>query len=172
MKNMPKTVLDHFMKGEHTVQHTKSFFNGLWPDMAIESTYMRFGHASSGIVGQAMKPETVKTWAYSMSACCELTESLEKMRDKNLADNIHHKEEMTSRIATDEVDHSLLRKKLESSVDVFDHAQHPKDGLVHITSGKVITDPKVNVNDSLNEGKRLMQMFESKLPEGFYEPIP
>ena len=28
MKNMPKTVLDHFMKGEHTVQHTKSFFNG------------------------------------------------------------------------------------------------------------------------------------------------
>ena len=75
-----------------------------------------------------MKPETVKTWAYSMSACCELTESLEKMRDKNLADNIHHKDEMISRIAKDEV-------------DVFDHAQHPNDGLVHITSGKVITDP-------------------------------
>ena len=94
------------------------------------------------------------------------------MRDKKLADNIHHKEEMTSRIARDDVDRSLLRKKLESSIDVFDHVQHPKDGLVHITSGKVIVDPKVNVDDSLNESKRLMHVFESKLPEGFYEPIP
>ena len=29
-------------------------FSGLWSDMAIETTYMRFGKSSKGIVGQAV----------------------------------------------------------------------------------------------------------------------
>ena len=64
MKSLPENVRKHFIKGEHTVQHTPGVFSGIWTDMAIETSYMRFGHcASSGFVGQAMKPETMKTWA-------------------------------------------------------------------------------------------------------------
>ena len=39
---------------------------------------MRFGHSSSsGLVGQEMKPETMKTWAYSLNSCCEIVEGLD-----------------------------------------------------------------------------------------------
>ena len=56
---MPENVRHYFKKGEHTVQHTSSIFAGLWSDMAIETSYMSFGHSSTG-VDQSMKPETVK----------------------------------------------------------------------------------------------------------------
>ena len=107
-----------------------------------------------------------------MSACCELTECLEKMRDRTSANSCHHKEEMSARITKDDYDRSLIRKKLEMSIDVFDHVNHPKEGIVNIVSGIVITDSKVNVDDSINEGKKLMKSFEEKLPVGFYETIP
>ena len=172
MKGLPENVLKHFMKGEHTVQHTEAFYNGMWTDYGIESTYMRFGHSSTGIVGQAMKPETVKVWAYSMCATTTMTENLEKMRDKATSSSALHKEEMPSRIAKDEVDRSLVRKKLEVSINVFDHTNHPKVGIVNIVSGKVFTSNKLNVDESCTIGKKLLSSFESGLPENFYEPIP
>ena len=172
MQKLPENVKKHFLKGEHTVQHTEGIFNGLWSDMAIETTYMRLGKASSGIVGQAMKPETVKTWAYSMNVCCELADGLEAMRNRTPSENSCHKEEMKGRMILDEADRSLLRKKLENSIDILDPAHHSQDGLVNIVTGKVTTDPKVNVHKSAEEGRRLMEKFESSLPGGFYETIP
>ena len=53
-------------------------FSGIWTDIAIERSYMKYGHsASSGLVGQEMKPETMKTWAYSLNTCCEIVAGLE-----------------------------------------------------------------------------------------------
>ena len=46
MKSLPKNVCDHFMKGEHTIQHRAGVFSGIWSDMGIETSYMRFGHSS------------------------------------------------------------------------------------------------------------------------------
>ena len=121
MRRMPEYVRYHFMKGEHTVQQTSSIFAGLWSDMAIETSYMWFGHSSTGIVGQLLKPETIKTWAYSINSCCELAEGLEAMRNKDQEENTTHKE-MKGRINKD--DCSILRKKLETSIDIFDPSQH------------------------------------------------
>ena len=39
------------------------------------------------LVGQEMKSETVKTWAYSLNACCEMVAGLEFMWNKEAADN-------------------------------------------------------------------------------------
>ena len=128
---------------------------------------MRFGHSSTGIVGQSMKPKTIKTWAYSINSCCELAEGLEAMRNKDQQENTTHKEEMKGRINKHETDRSILRKKLEISIDIFDPSQHSKEGLVNIVTGKVITDPGVNVNDSSQIGKNKMKDFESSLPNGF-----
>ena len=86
---------------------------------------MKFGHSSTGIVDQSMKPETVKTWAYSINSCYELAEGLEAMRNKYQQENTTHKEEMKGRINKDETDRSiLLRKKLETSIDIFDLSRH------------------------------------------------
>ena len=82
------------------------------------------------------------------------------MRDKATASSALHKVEMPSRIAKDEVDRSLVRYK-EVSINVFDHTNHPKVGIVNIVSGKVFTNDKLNVDDSCTIGKKLLSSFES-----------
>ena len=42
---------------------------------------------------------------------------------------------------------------------------------VDITTGKIITDPIVNVEESLRIGEQKLQELEAKLPSGFYNPI-
>ena len=74
-----------------------------------------------------------------MSACCELTENLEKMRDKVSSSGARHKEEMPARIVKDEVDRRSLRTKLEISIDIFDPSKHPKVGIVKIVSGTLFS---------------------------------
>ena len=46
------------------MHHNAGWFNGT----AIKTTFMRYGHGQSGITGLTLKPETVKTWAYSLHA--------------------------------------------------------------------------------------------------------
>ena len=41
--SMPEEVHKHFQDGEHTVHHTSGHFNGIWSDMVIETTFMRYG---------------------------------------------------------------------------------------------------------------------------------
>ena len=51
MEHLLDEVKEHFMQGEHTMHHIPGIFNGIWKDMAIETTYMRHGHGKSGIIG-------------------------------------------------------------------------------------------------------------------------
>ena len=77
------------------MRHMKGLWNGIWSDMFIESTFMRYGHGRSGIVGITLKPETLKTWALSRHICSKLMESLAELRTDSVSDRIqdHHKEE-------------------------------------------------------------------------------
>ncbi len=47
MKDLPSNVLQHFMKGSHVMRHVPGLWNGLWSDMFIEMTFMRYGHGKS-----------------------------------------------------------------------------------------------------------------------------
>ena len=55
IENLPENILPYFLKGKHVMRHIK----GLWSDMFIESTFMRYGHGRAGIVGITLKPETL-----------------------------------------------------------------------------------------------------------------
>ena len=44
MEAMPEDVRGEIMKGQHTMHHKAGMFNGIWSDMAIESTFMWYGH--------------------------------------------------------------------------------------------------------------------------------
>ena len=57
MEHLPADVHKHFRAHEHTMHHTPGLFNGIWSDMAIETTYMRYGHGRKGIFGITLKPE-------------------------------------------------------------------------------------------------------------------
>ena len=67
MAAMPEDVRQHFVNGEHIMHHNPGLFNGIWSDMAIETTFMRYGHGQSGIIGITLRPETLKTWAHSLT---------------------------------------------------------------------------------------------------------
>ena len=83
MESMPDDVRNHFMRDEHTMHHTAGIYNGIWSDMAIETTLMRHGKGRNGIIGITLKPETLNTWAYSMHTCNEILKDLDQMRAMN-----------------------------------------------------------------------------------------
>ena len=83
MQAMPDDVQEHFIRGQHTMHHTEGIFNGMWSDMAIETTFMRYGHSRGGIIGITLRPDSVKTWAYSLHTCNGIISDLNVMRDCN-----------------------------------------------------------------------------------------
>ena len=113
MEGMPSEVLKQFMAGEHTMHHTAGLFNGIWSDMAIETTFMRYGKGCNGIIGITLKPDSLKTWAYSLHTCNGIVNDLNQMRDEQPPAHTYHKEEMSARIKADAKDRKALREKLE-----------------------------------------------------------
>ena len=57
-----ESILPYFPKGKHVMWHMKGLRNGIWSDMFIESTLLRYGYGLAGIIGMTLKPETLKTW--------------------------------------------------------------------------------------------------------------
>ena len=43
MLGLPEEVTKKFRKGLHVVRNAPGIFNGIWSDMSIETTYMKFG---------------------------------------------------------------------------------------------------------------------------------
>jgi len=74
MEDLPNDILEHFMKGSHVMRHVPGLWNGLWSDMFIETTVMRYGHVKSGIIDITLKSETLKTWALSLHVCGQILE--------------------------------------------------------------------------------------------------
>ena len=76
MENLPDSVLNKFMKGQHVVHLQHGIWNGIWSDMAIESTYMKIGKGPSGIVGITTNDRSVSILATSHHLCSELLTEL------------------------------------------------------------------------------------------------
>ena len=53
-------------------------WNGIWSDMYIETTFMRYGHSHGGIV-ITFRPETLKVWALGFHICSRLVENIVHM---------------------------------------------------------------------------------------------
>ena len=61
--------------------------------MAIETTYryMRYGHGRRDIIGQTLKPETLKTW-YNLHACNIVSSDLDVMQNLQPAKQMSNQE--------------------------------------------------------------------------------
>lgn len=173
-ENISSSMLDNFLNGNHVMRHMPGYWNGIWSDMWIETTFMRFGHGLKGIIGITLKPEAVKTWALSLHICTKLEEDVvsfsqeeykhhQKMQNK-------HKEEMRPRIEADAKDREGIRLKLQGFIDPLKPDKHPEN-LVNIATGRVFSD-EINVYDAVKIGRNQMNEFENGWPEYFYERIP
>ena len=72
MEKLPPHVQSHFLHGPHVMRHIHGIWNGLWSDQFIESTFMRYGHSTGGIIGITLKPDALKIWALSRHFCCKM----------------------------------------------------------------------------------------------------
>ena len=170
MESLDSEVLSHFMKGQHVMHHIPGIWNGIWSDMYIETTFMRYGHAPGGIIGITLKPEALKTWALGLHICSRLEEDISDIVNGDAQSTQDtHKEETQARIASDGKDRQSIRKKLDLCVDPLDTGSHPVN-IVNIVTGQ-IADSSVNVQDALAIGKKSMKEFEGGWPEGFSGPI-
>ena len=60
IKKLPAPILNEFIQGEHIARHHKGWQNGIWIDMYIETTFMRYGKDPRGLIGLNLKKKLVK----------------------------------------------------------------------------------------------------------------
>ena len=128
------------MKGEHVMHHVPGLWNGIWSDMFIETTFMRYGHDPRGTIGITLKPETLKTLALGLhiSHCLEqdITSPLGKKQDISQE---AHKEEIKARNASYGADRQSTQNKLNLCIDPLDPTSHPPT-IENIVSGQLSDD--------------------------------
>jgi hypothetical protein len=156
------------MKGEHVMRHQCGFRNGIWGDMLIETTFMRYGHASGGVIGITLKPETLMVWALSLHTCSRMEADLDELIENSTeSEYSKYKEEGKTRIANDTKDRQCLMAKLELCVDPLNPDTHHWE-LVNIVTGQHRTE-KINVQNAVSIGVQQMNDFSQKLPRGLYD---
>ena len=167
MESLPDELLQEFMKGNHVMRHIRGLWNGIWSDMFIESTFMRYGHEAGGLVGLTLKPAAVTAWALSLHVCSQLCADLSSMKDgPGTKEMTTHKEESIARIHSDALDREKLRSTLALFIDPIDPTNQPS-GIVNVASG-LMSPNTVNVDKSLEIGKEQMRDFESGWPDTFH----
>ena len=167
MEKLDGDILHRFMNGEHVMRHRKGLWNGIWSDMYIETTFMRYGHGPNGIVGITLKPSTLKKWAYSMHTCSQMVNDIEGMSEAQTATDVtSHKEERTARIRADATDRERIREMLQSCIDPLDPTDHPRSRVVNIVTGRIGPD-EVNAPKAVEIGTSQMHHYEESWPTGF-----
>ena len=101
MERRPQNVLKRFLNGEHVMRHNPGVWNGIWSDMFIGTTFMRYGKGPGGLVGLILKPSTVKRRALSLHTTSRVESDIDEMRhEQGTREATTNKEEMPGRIAS------------------------------------------------------------------------
>ena len=132
------------MQTLHVARNSTGFFNGIWSDMLIETTYMKFGRSPGGLVGVTLKPKSVIIWAYSFHKISTMTKELKEITDTSNREG-KHKEEYKGRMKSDRI---KIRKKLSGCINpLTETGDKFSDGIVNIESGKVTASSQTNVHN-------------------------
>ena len=139
--------------------------NGTWTEMMSETTFMRYGKGPNG------KPHTLKPWALSLHVCSVLAKDISDMTSDDEHQQLH-KDEIKARMTADATDKSNIRHKLQESIDPLDASTHSDGNIVQIVSGRIATDPTVNVHEAVAIGTETMKHYESTWPGRFRDTVP
>ena len=89
MYGLSEEVTRKFRMGLHVARNSTGFFNGIWSDMLIATTYMKFGSSPGGLVGVTLKPKSVIRWAYSFHKISTMTKELKEITDTSNREGRH-----------------------------------------------------------------------------------
>ena len=85
--NYARYATKKFQKGLHVARLSDGYFNGLWSDMLIETTLIRFGsspQAQGGLVGITLQPNSVIRWAYSFHKLSMMIKDFKELYNHSL----------------------------------------------------------------------------------------
>ena len=168
MERLPENVLKRFLNGEHVMRHNHGVCNGIWSDMFIETTFMRYGKGPRDLVGVTLKPSTIQRWTLSLHTTSRVESDIDEMRhQQGTREATTHNEEMPGRMASDAKDKGNMQ--LEMCIDPLNSDNHP-DGIVNIVTGRIAPNA-VNIDNTVAMGKEQMKQFETGWPKTFYEPL-
>ena len=181
MKKLPLDLMRKFIKnehapkgvhgGQHTVHIRDGLFNGIWSDMAIETTYMKVGKGPAGILGVTTNERSVSIWSNSHHLCAEvLTELVDLSSIEKHTGSKTYKEEAIGRIKSDENDRSKIENSLEKCIHPLETDNHGSNALVNIYTGEESND-LVNVDKAVEIGEKQMNTFQDSLPGSFRTPL-
>ncbi len=132
---------------------------------------MRYGKGPGGLIGLTLNEQSVKKWAYGLHICTEIIRDLAEMRSNDDSkDVLVHKEEMPSRLKSDNCDRSKIRIKLEQCINPLEPTQHPAN-LVNVSTGYINKSNAVNVEQAIDIGCQQMQTFVENFPDCFHKTI-
>ena len=117
-------------------RHNCGIWNGVWSDQFIDSSFMRFGHSTGGIIRFTLKAKALKIWALSRHICCK----------------------MESDIQADAKYRVGLHQKLDSCIYHMDPEGHPDGSIVNIVSRK-LAPASVNVDKAVIIGQAMLEDF-------------
>lgn len=105
--------------------------------MFIETTFMRYGRGTGGILSITLKPETTKTWVFSLQTCRIVESDLAAMADnEKITDQTTHNYERKSRLNVDAHDRESIGHRLAKCTDPPDPVNHTDD-IVNSVNGRV-----------------------------------
>ena len=122
----------------------------------IETTFMRYGHGSGGIVGIMLNEHALCCWALNLHICSRLTKDIAYLKEATLFEVDHYKEQSHSRIKADDDNRNAIRDKLDTCVDPLDVAQGQH--LINIVTVKmsnknVIVEDAVQIAEAHNSNR-------------------
>ena len=178
---MPENARRDLEKGCNVCHHSNGA-PGVSSDQFGEQTYIKQGKGLGGLKGISTNDEQVAVWINSFSICSHVslaldniytpssTEEIEETFSEGLSELSYsrvHKEEAKSRKELDSQDRSKLLEQLSKY-------SHPlltdSDKLFNVVNGQCASED-INVYDALYIGKKQMEEFVNKLPDGFHHVI-
>ena len=108
-----------------------------------------------GMIGITLKPETLKTWTFSLHICSLVANDISNMTSNEKATLIVHKKELNGQIRSVGVD---CEKKLEATIDPLNPSSHPSSGIINVISGKITVT--VNIDQALRIGEEDQEILK------------
>jgi hypothetical protein len=132
---------------------------------------MRYGHDKAGIVGNTLREETLKIWAFSRHTFSQIMVEIEDLRRSTDDEHfqVSHKEENASRILKDKKDRDGIREKIATCIHPFDPEEH-SDQIINFANG-YLGPSSINVDQAIAFAGAQMIEFENSLPSGYWNTI-
>ena len=101
------------------MHHTDGLWNGIWSDLFIESTYMRYGYGPSGIIGATLSKTTLAVWALSQNTMGQMANDVAELVNHQEHVVLRQKEEQPIHINHDSRDRQSIREAIASCIEFF-----------------------------------------------------